>query len=247
MDMIFWVLGPVAAFDRAGAALRLRAPKVRTLLGILLAHPNARVSADALVGSLWQGRPPRSAAGNLQTYVSELRRVLPPATGQRRLMLDRSGYRLVVQPGELDLHTFEELAERGRRQLVAGQLDLAVETLRRACRLWRSEPFEDVPNAPSEGLVQRLREQHWVVRESLAETRLRLGEGAELVADLQAMAAEAPLRERLWLLLMRALSGSGRRAEALACYQKLYRLLDTELGIEPGDELRRLHQRILAG
>jgi DNA-binding SARP family transcriptional activator len=61
------------------------------------------------------------------------------------------------------------------------------------------------------------------------------------------MVAEAPLRERLWLLLMRALSGSGRRAEALACYQKLYRLLDTELGIEPGDELRQLHQRILTG
>jgi DNA-binding SARP family transcriptional activator len=122
-----------------------------------------------------------------------------------------------------------------------------VETLRRACGLWRGEPFEDVPEAAGEAFVQRLRELRWIARESLVQTRLRLGADAELVAELQAMVAEAPLRERLWLLLMRALSGCGRRAEALASYRRLHHLLAAELGIEPGDELRQLHQRILTG
>lgn len=241
----FQVLGPVTAFDRAGAAVRLRAAKARTLLGVLLAHANTRVPADALLTALWPVRPPRSARANLQTYVSELRRVLPPACEQRRVVLDRGGYRLVVLPGELDLHSFEELAACGRRELLAGQLARAVDTLWRACALWRGEPFEDVPEAAGEAFVQRLCEQRWIVRESLAQTRLQLGADAELVAELAAMVAEAPLRERLWLLLMRALSGSGRRAEALACYRRLHRLLAAELGIEPGDELRQLHQRIL--
>jgi DNA-binding SARP family transcriptional activator len=245
--MIFRVLGPVSAAGRGGVALPLRAGKVRTLLGVLLANPNTRVSADVLVEALWPVRPPSSARANLQSYVSGLRRMLPPATGQRRLALDRGGYRLAVEPGELDLHSFEELAVCGRGQFLAGQLARAAETLGRACELWRGEPFEDAPTAVGEALVQRLRERYWTVRESLVETRLRLGEGAELVAELQAMVTEEPLRERLWLQLMLALSGSGRRAEALACYQRLYRLLDTELGIEPGDELRQLHQQILIG
>jgi DNA-binding SARP family transcriptional activator len=237
----FQVLGPVTAFDPSGAAVPLRAAKTRMLLGVLLVHANARVPADSLFAVLWPAGPPRSARANLQTYVSDLRRLL----GQQRLVLDRAGYRLLVRPGELDLHCFEELAERGRRELADGQPARAAETLRRAYALWRGEPFEDVPDAAGEAVVHRLREQRWLVRESLAQTRLRLGAAAELVAELQTMVAEEPLRERLWLLLMLALASSGRRSEALACYQRLYRLLDTELGIEPGDELRQLHQRIL--
>lgn len=239
----FQVLGPVTAVDRAGAAVPLHAAKTRTLLAALLAHANTRVATDALLGALWPHRPPRSARANLQTYVSALRRVLP--RGQKRLVHDRAGYRLVVQPGELDLHAFEELVSRGRRELAAGQPERAAETLRRACALWRGEPFEDVPHAADAAYVQRLREDRWHARESLVQIRLWLGANAELVTDLEAMVAEEPLRERLWLLLMLALSGSGRRAEALSCYQRLYRLLDVELGIAPGDELRRLHQRIL--
>ncbi|HYQ69825.1 AfsR/SARP family transcriptional regulator [Actinophytocola sp.] len=239
----FQVLGPVTAFDSAGAPVPLRAAKTRMLLGVLLAHANTRIPADSLFAVLWPAGPPRSARANLQTYVSDLRRLLPG--GQQRLVLDRAGYRLLVRPGELDLHRFEELAERGHRELAGGRPARAAETLRRAGALWRGDPFEDVPDAAGAAVVQRLREQRWLVRETLAQTRLRLGAAAELVAELRAMVAEEPLRERLWLLLMLALSSSGRRSEALACYQRLYRLLDTELGIEPGDELRQLHQHIL--
>lgn len=243
----FRVLGPVTAVDRAGAVLPLRAAKMRMLLGILLARANTRVPADTLLGTLWPHRQPRSARANLQTYVSRLRRVLPTATGRRRLILERAGYRLIVQPGELDLHLFEELAARGLRELADGQPARAAETLHRARELWRGEPFEDVPDAAGEAFVQRLRELRWLVRESLVQARLRLGGGAELVAELQTMVTEAPLRERVWLLLMQALLDGGRRAEALACYQRLYRLLGAELGIEPGDELRQLHHQILTG
>ncbi|GAA1295825.1 AfsR/SARP family transcriptional regulator [Saccharothrix xinjiangensis] len=246
-QMIFRVLGSVAAVGRDGAELPLRAAKVRTLLGVLLAHADARVPADVLRAALWPDRPPRSATANLQTYVSELRRVLPPVARRPRLVLDRSGYRLAVRPGELDHHSFEALAGEGRRELAAGRPARAVEALRRACGLWRGEPFEDVPHVADEALAHRLREQHWVVRESLVETRLALGDRAGLVAELDAMIAAAPLREGLWLLQMRVLSDGGRRAEALARYRRLHRLLDTELGIGPGVELRRLHQRILTG
>jgi SARP family transcriptional regulator, regulator of embCAB operon len=244
--MIFRVLGRLEARARAGGTVPLCAAKPRTLLGVLLAHANARVSTGQIIEALWDDVPPRSASANVQTYVFQLRRDLPFVDGRTRLLLDRAGYRLTVRPGELDLQVFEELAERGCRELTSCP-DQATLLLRRAGELWRGEPFEDVPRAANEAFVQRLRERYWMVRETLAEIRLQVGESAELVGDLQAMVVEAPLRERLWELLMRALSGCGRRAEALACYQRLYRLLDRELGIEPGHGLRQLHQRILAG
>ena len=78
------------------------------------------------------------------------------------------------------------------------------------------------------------------------QARISLGRHGELCAEIEALVGEHPFRERLWEQWMLTLYRSGRQADALRAYQRVRRLLGDELGIEPGDSLRRLEDAILA-
>ena len=242
----FHVLGPIELRDSAGSRVRVQARKVRTLLAVLLANANRRLSADALTESLWGARPPRSATANLRTYAWELRRLVPPAAAGDRIELDGGGYRLNVDGHEFDVTRFDELARRGHGELAAGATRQAAATLAEAVTLWRGDPFEDVAEAASAPLASRLVEQHWAVREDLVDAWLRLGEHMAAIAELRALTRQQPYRERYWEQLVAALHGCGRRVEALAAYRQAHRLLADELGIEPGAELRAAHAMVTA-
>jgi len=244
--MLFRVLGPIQVCDASGEVRPIRARKLRQLLALLLATRGERVATGQLTEVLWEGTPPRSATANLQTYIWELRRRLPSTrVGRPRIERDGDGYRLVVDNGELDAQVFDDLAARGRRLLADGDLAAGAETLSVALALWRGQPFEDVASGvPVESA--RLRELRRLIQEDVLEARLHLGEHREVVEELHALTVAEPLRERPWVHLMLALYRCGRRAEALYTYQQLYRLLDAELGIQPGLRVRQLHRRILA-
>lgn len=243
--MLFRVLGPIQVHDAAGAR-PIRARKLRLLLAVLLAHRGERVATGHLVDVLWEGNQPRSATANLQTYVWELRRRLPATRfGRPRIERDGEGYRLYLDDGELDAQVFDDLAARGRRALADGDLARGAETLAAALALWRGQPFEDVVSAAAVEAA-RLLELRRSIQEDLLEARLHLGEHREVVDELLALTAAEPLRERPWAHLMLALYRGGRRAEALYSYRQMYRLLDAELGIQPGLAVRELHRRILA-
>ncbi|GAA4202694.1 AfsR/SARP family transcriptional regulator [Microbispora amethystogenes] len=247
--MEYRLLGSVRVRDADGREVPLVRPKHRQVLVALLVNANRAVPAGHLAEHLWDGAAPRSARGNLKTYVSALRRLLSPEDcGAAPIETVGDGYRLVVRPGELDLLTFRDLARQGRDLLKAGEVRQGEAALRRAFLLWRDDPFEGVPlTLLLEQIAAGLREERLGVFEDWAGARLDLGLHAEVVGPLRQCVRDHPLRERPWGLLMLALARDGRRADALAAFQELRTRLVEDLGVEPGHPVQLLHRRILAG
>lgn len=246
--MEYRLLGSVRVRDADGREVRLVRPKHRQVLVALLMSANRAVPADHLVEHLWDGTAPRSARGNVKTYISALRRLLSPEDpGAAPIETVGDGYRLVVRPGELDLLTFRDLVRQGRGALKAGDAGQGEAALRRALLLWRDDPFQDVPlTLLLEEIATGLREERLGVFEDWADARLALGLHAEAIGPLRQCVRDHPMRERPWGQLMLALVRDGRRADALAAFHELRTRLVEELGVEPGQPLQRLHQRILA-
>jgi DNA-binding SARP family transcriptional activator len=239
--MEFRILGPLEVSEH-GRTLELGATKQQTLLGVLLLHPGEVVSPARLMHELWGEAPPASAAKAVQGYVSGLRRVL----GADRIVTRTRGYVLAPARDELDAAVFERLAADAQARL-AGDPAAAAELLREALALWRGEPLQGLD---FEGLArneaERLAEQRLAVLERRVEADLAVGRHAELVAELQELVAAHPFRERLRAHLMLALYRSGRQADALSVYRETRSLLADELGLEPGEDLRRLERLMLA-
>ncbi len=240
----FGLLGPLEV-RRDATALQLGGHKQRLLLGALLVEANRVVSASRLIDLLWGRDPPGSAANGLQQYVSQLRRILDAPGSEPSLVSQAPGYRLRVDPAQIDAMRFERLV-REARQAVAGGDDTALRHYEEAESLWRGVALADLGDEPL-ALRERTRldELRLSAREESFEIALRRGRHGEVVGALEAAAAEYPLRERLQGLRMRALYGSGRQAEALAVYRETKRLLSDELGIDPGPELQKLELSVL--
>ena len=247
--MDFRILGPLEV-DDDGRQLPLGGARQRGLLAMLLLHANEVVSSDRLIAELWGEDRVDDASRALQVAVSRLRRTLEP---QRRigemsgvLATRPPGYELRVEPGQLDVDRFQELAAAGRAALVAGDAASAAEKLASALTLWRGPPLADLGyESFSQTEISRLEELRSAAVEDRIAAELELGRHTELVAELQDLVSRHPLRERLRKQLMLALYRCGRQADALAVYQDARRALTDELGIEPGRELRELQAAIL--
>ena len=225
----FRILGPVEVID-GETALTLGGQKQRAVLAALLIDAGHVVSTDYLVDALWGERPPKTAATSLQNFVSQLRKALGPEV----LVTKPPGYQLRLQPGQLDLDRFTRLVEEAR---AAGAEERSA-TLRKALALWRGAPFADFTfESFAQPEIARLTELRLSVLEERIDADLEAGRHTELVAELEPLVAEYPLRERLRALLMLALYRSGRQAEALQAYQDARSALVDELGIEPSPAL----------
>lgn len=245
--MRFRILGPLEVWDDH-RQLSIGGPQQRALLAVLLLHANRVVSADRLIGHLWGVNAPANARSLLQGRIAEFRRVIRadnPGAGQR-LVTQPPGYLLAVRPGELDLDRFTELVGAARR-LVGPDLQRAAALFREALALWRGAPLDGTTLELCRTEASRLEEHQLSVLEERIEADLRLGRCTETVAELQTLVRAHPLREGLWARLMRALSGAGRRADALAAYRELRATLVEQLGVEPGTTLQQLHRDILTG
>ncbi|MFI5642459.1 BTAD domain-containing putative transcriptional regulator [Streptomyces goshikiensis] len=239
------VLGPLAV-HRDGRALPLGPLKQRVVLATLLGSANSPVSVDVLTDAVWQEEPPRTARKNLQVYVSALRALLADDELDRpRLIHTGGGYVLRVAEDELDLLRFRSLvrAAEGQAPRPAARL------LRQALDLWQGPPLgEDLRRSPRLAEeAERLELRHLTAYEGWAEAELELGGAPAVVEGLRDLVERHPLRERLRSAWMRALSGSGRQAEALAAYDDYRQLLARELGLEPGGAMAARYRMILAG
>jgi predicted ATPase/DNA-binding SARP family transcriptional activator len=237
----FRLLGPLEALD-GGEPLALGGRKQRAVLAILLLHANDVVSTDRLIDDLWRDQPPEGAVNALQAYVSRLRKVLPADL----LVTQSPGYVLRIAPEQLDSVSFERLAGDGRLLLREGKTALAADRLRDALSLWRGSALADFAFEPfAESEIARLEELRLVALEDRLDADLALGRHAELVAELEALAAELPLRERLRGQLIVALYRCGRQADALTVYRETRQAFVEELGLEPSPELQRLEKAVL--
>ena len=238
----FRLLGPLeVVVDGAPAALG--GPKQRALLATLLLEPNRIVSGDRLIDAVWGEIPPETARNTVQVYISQLRKRLPDGA----LETVPPGYRLVVDPATIDLFEFVRLCDEGRSALASGDAAHAAETLREALGLWRGAALADLASVPfAQTEILRLEELRAAACEDRIDADLALGRHGEVIPELEALIGEYPLRERLRAQLMLALYRAGRQADALNAYQRARTTLVEELGIEPGDALRRLERAILA-
>jgi DNA-binding SARP family transcriptional activator len=246
----FGILGPLEVLAD-GRPVGLGGPQQRGLLAVLLLNANRVMSRERLVSDLWGENPPATARSLLHGCVAGLRRVLPDGPDGQRLVTRAPGYLLRVAPGELDLDRFEELAASGEAAGSASgrqpdSLD-AVAALRAALALWRGPALHDLPLDACRRAATRLDERRLVVLERRVDLDLRLGNFADLAAELAVLVREHPLRERLWAQLMLALYGAGRQADALAAFRALRAGLVEQLGIEPSVLPRLVERSVLAG
>jgi len=241
----FRILGPLEIWT--GQDWRgIGAPKWRSLLAALLLNPDQAVSADRLIAELWGDEPPESAPNLLSVYVLRLRRLLGDAQGTV-LSTRAPGYQLRLNPDDLDARSFEELVLQGRQALGAGDPQRAAMVLTEALGLWRGTALADVPPSVLVAAeARRLEEARLMAAELRAEADLGCGHHAQLIPELRRLVADQPLREELWSLLIRALDGAGRHAEAVAAYGQAREVIADELGVDPGAELQRLYQSLLA-
>ncbi|WP_329429166.1 NB-ARC domain-containing protein [Streptosporangium sp. NBC_01495] len=242
--MDFKILGPIEVRTANGQPIALGRRKQRVLLAALLLNAGKAIPTHRMLDWLWGEHAPANAESNLYTYISALRRVLGSPS---RIEAGSNGYVLRVAPGEIDVRLFEELAAQGRLMLSEGRNDVALERCTRALGLWRAEAVLEGLSLPEplRGEAARLERLRTTVMDASLEARLALGQHGEALPDLEALTRRDPLNERLRAQLMLALYRSGRRADALAVYQRAREMLAAELGVDPGPDLIRMHQQIL--
>ena len=245
MGTDFCILGPVVV-RAAGAVRPVPGGKQRALLAALLLNANRAVSLDEIAEIFWGLAPPPSARVTIQNYVVRLRKALAD-TGGSRISTQSRGYLIRVAAGELDADRFEAALGAARAAVRDSSWKTAAAEASAALSLWRGEPLADVDSEVLAARdVPRLAELRLQALEIRIDADLHLGRHTEVIAELQRLICDHPLRERLHGLLMLAVYRDGRQAEALAAYQHIRRLLIHELGTEPGTGLRELQQQILA-
>lgn len=237
-EVRFEVLGPVRGW-RGDAELDLGSPQQRAVLAMLLLARGRQVSLGGLIDGLWEGDVPRSAVGTVRTYVSRLRR--------RVDSIESIGDGYVLRPGSavLDLDEFEQRLGEARGARGRHDAARAARLLGAALGLWRGTALAGIPGPYADSRRVPLTELHLAAAEEKLAADIALGDHAGAIAELRALAAEHPFRERFTELLMLALYKSGRQAEALYLFDDVRHRLGEELGVDPGPSLQTLHRRVL--
>ncbi|MFD1938057.1 BTAD domain-containing putative transcriptional regulator [Nonomuraea mangrovi] len=242
-EVQFRILGPLEVLV-GGVPVHVGGPKPQAALAALLLGLGRVVAVDRLVDLVWGENPPGSARSQVAIAISRLRRVLREAGGDPHVIETvGAGYR--VRPAvPLDAAEAKNGIAAARAAAAAGRSTEAAAGMRRALALWRGPTLVGMGRqVQGVGLWDELR---LAVTEECVELELALGRHGELVASVAAFVAEHPLRERSRAQLMLALYRMGRRAEALETYREGRELLDVELGLTPGPELRRMERAVLA-
>ncbi|MER5201298.1 BTAD domain-containing putative transcriptional regulator [Streptomyces sp. NPDC002755] len=245
-ELRFAVLGPVRAW-RGSVEIDLGSPQQRVVLSALLLAEGSPVLKSELVGALWGIKQPVSGLGVLRNYIHYLRKALEPEGDAAGSIIHSTGtgYLLRVSESGLDLQVFRGLSALANQALRSGKVDEAAKYLRDALKLWQGPALANIRGEYAEAQRDRLGELRLSVEASCLRLETDLGAHEGVVAELSRLISAHPLDERFRAVLMLALYRSGRQAAALAAYRETQILLAEELGIDPGQELQALYQRIL--
>ncbi len=238
------VLGPLEV-TVDGAARTLSGPRQRRLLAFLLLRANTTLSPDQVIDALWDDAPPATARSQVRNAVARLRRDLGGAGAA--VVTDSGNYRLCIDDDRADILRFSRALKRAYELARAGANDDAIHAVRAGLSLWRGTAFAGLNGRTFEAAAASLAEQRIAAHELLIHLRLTTGDTTGLVDELSALTAEYPTREPFVAHLMTALCREGRQADALRAYERHRARLADELGVDPGPELRELHERVLRG
>lgn len=232
--MQFHVLGPVR-LSVAGLIIAVGEPRQQAVLAALLLEPGHVVTIDTLVDRVWGEFPPRQARRSLQAHITRIRRALERAEpGGSRLTREAGGYRLNIQPDQVDLFRFRRAWNTGDHVALRTSLDL-----------WQGEPLAGLRGDWVDRVRRTLRQEHADAVVAWAEAEIRAGNAAATTTRLTELAEDHPLNESAAAMLIRAFHVMGRTAAALARYDRIRRALRDELGIAPGPALSAAHEAVL--
>jgi DNA-binding SARP family transcriptional activator len=207
----------------------------------LVADAGRLVPVDTIIDRVWGAEPPRRARATLHTHLTRLRRLLEQAGIPARLACRAGGYTIEIGPDAVDVHRFHRLA-RQARDPGRGDAERA-RLLSEALGLWRGEPLTGLRGEWAEQVRSIWLRRHLDAVLAWAQ----LEEPGAVIGPLTELAERYPMDESVAAALMRALAATGRPAETLDAYRRIRRQLVEELGVEPGPELRDLHQAVLRG
>ncbi|SDI96797.1 AfsR/SARP family transcriptional regulator [Nonomuraea jiangxiensis] len=245
--MMYGLLGPVEVRTDHGE-LALGGERTRCVLAVLLLNANRVVSTQQLIEATWGDHAPATARAQAQNRASSLRRLLRAAgDGDDPLVPKGSGYLMSVADGQLDLQRMDSMVTQAEVLAGSGRPEEAGVLLRQALGLWRGPALDGLDSLHLRTVADHLEERRLAILERRIELDLALDRHADVVSELEGLVIAQPFRERLRGLLMMALHGSGRHAEALDVFRRTRRQLIEQLGVEPGAELQRLHERLLRG
>ena len=244
MSIRIGILGPLEVRDSRGLPVPVGGARLRSLLIRLAISPGRAVPVDSLVADLWADTSPGVAGNALQALVSRLR----SAVSREIVSHEPTGYRLTLQPAEIDAWAFEAAVAAARNTLAGGDSARAAASLRGALGMWRGPALADVADAAfAAPTITRLDELRLAATEDRIDADLAIGRGGELVPEIEELATEHPLRERLAGQLMQALYAAGRQADALGVFEATRRELATALGVDPSPALAAVHLAIVRG
>ncbi|MCG8917258.1 NB-ARC domain-containing protein [Actinokineospora sp. PR83] len=244
--MFFQILGSLEA-AYGGAAINVGRNRQRIVLALLLSAPGRTVTIPEFVEALWGGRPPKTAAEQVQTCVWRLRRSFSVAGAPDLIETTAAGYTLRVDPQAVDSHRFTTGVDEARALAASGDRSMAAKRFRCALALFRGPVLAEVDSPVVQAMAAQWEERRLAVLEECLALEMECGRSRELIDELTALVEQHPLREGLRAKLMHALYSADRRAEALDVYARGRARLIDELGLEPGRALREMQQRILAG
>jgi DNA-binding SARP family transcriptional activator len=238
----FRILGPVEIWHD-GSAVPVVGEKQRTLLALLILRADQVVPHDHLLEALWGDERPRAGRRALHNPLWSLRRLIAE---QGELSTGSGGYSLRLPADGSDLAVFRAEVTAANAARAANDLPQTAERLRAALSLWRGPALTGTRLEFQALEGPALEEQRFAVLTDRVEADLALGRHAEIIGELRQLTITDPLRERFHGQLMVALYRDGRRADALEQYRLARQCFRDELGLEPSDELKNLHQAILA-
>jgi DNA-binding SARP family transcriptional activator len=238
------ILGPLEVLF-AERQVELGGQRQQIILATLALEANRVIRVTRLMEALYGEDLPSTSRVQVQICISALRRLFAAHGHPDAIVTRTQGYSLQIPEDSLDLHRYEEALTQARQLREFRRLDESVGQYRQALALWRGPALDGIESRVVQGAAERLFERRLTTTEECIELELKLGRHREVIDELNSLVAENPLRARLREHLMLALYRSGRQAEALDTYRAARRLFIDELGLEPGDELRRLEHAIL--
>jgi DNA-binding SARP family transcriptional activator len=243
----FGLLGP-REMSVDGDLVPVGTPKQRAVLAMLLMNRNSPVGVDRLITALWEGSPPSRARASIQSYVSNLRKLLGGVGFDARVVLAAAppGYRLTIPENACDLGRFIAEKTAGVQEAAASRFEAASKHLSAALAEWRGQVLEDLRDFQFvDTFATSLVENKILVHTAKAEAEIACGRAFGVITELDDLIAEHPYREPLWAQLITAYYVTDRQSDALAAYRRVKQTLADDLGIDPGHNLRTLNERIL--